>query len=70
MNGFNDRGFDDRSRLPRRWRNPFLHNLELRRMRASVDIYVITRPDFDVWMWRMDFEVPERLREASDSLGI
>lgn len=68
MRSFMDRKFDDRSRLPRRWRNPFAHNIELRGIRAAVDIAVITRMDFDVWVWKTDKEVMDRLRRASDRL--
>lgn len=69
MRSFKVDEFDDRGRLPGKWRNPFLRSIELSRYRNSVkDTAKILKIDLDVWLWMHEQEIKMKLKEVSERL--
>lgn len=64
MRSFKDVRFYDKGRLPKKWSNPYLRNLELVRFRYPTDTVTITKIDMDVWMWKSG----ESIRKALEAM--
>ena len=69
MRSFKKDTFNDKGRVPVKWRNPFLRSVGLSCYRNSArDIANILKIDIDVWMWKSEQDIRRRLLEMAEKL--